>query len=54
LAIALGGLPLVVGWGGDIASPPVLAGIAAGAAVAGGVSLTVMQVWRQRMAQHMT
>jgi FSR family fosmidomycin resistance protein-like MFS transporter len=51
LAIALGGLPLMAGWGGAIASPPVLAGIAAGASVAGGVALTVMQVRRQRTPQ---
>jgi FSR family fosmidomycin resistance protein-like MFS transporter len=54
LAIALGGLPLMVGWGGAIASPPVLAGVAAGAAVAGGLALGVVQVRRQRIGQRLS
>jgi FSR family fosmidomycin resistance protein-like MFS transporter len=51
LAIALGGVPLMIGWGGALASPPVLAGIAAGAAAAGGVALGVMRLRRQQIGQ---
>lgn len=44
LAIAIGGLPLMVGWGGWLGSPPVMAA----ATLAGGTLVALALVWLRR------
>ena len=44
LAIAAGGLPLMVGWGGALTSPPVLVALSVAAAVACVAALTPLRV----------
>jgi FSR family fosmidomycin resistance protein-like MFS transporter len=46
LAIAIGGLPLMLGWGGVLGSPPVLAALAVGAAVLCVVALARLRLTR--------